>query len=132
MPIFEPDFSSVDAGFPIFDKGRYQVQVTKRTGFIKESKPNDQVSVSASTSIVSDEKMRPIIARMTIRGPMTATTLVLCANTLRRKKMGSVIASRSVGVCPSACGCTGCSCCIYPSCEQIKQQVVFMLESCAL
>lgn len=37
-PIFQPDFSKVDAGFPVYDKGLYRVKVTKRTPFVREKK----------------------------------------------------------------------------------------------
>lgn len=42
MPIFTPDFGSVDAGFPVHDAGRYQVKVTKRKPFCRLKKENDQ------------------------------------------------------------------------------------------
>lgn len=38
MPIFSPDFTSVEASIPIYDKGRYRVKVTKKKGFSGESK----------------------------------------------------------------------------------------------
>lgn len=38
MGIFSPDFASVDASIPIYEKGRYRVQVTKKKPVIKEVK----------------------------------------------------------------------------------------------
>jgi len=40
MPIFTPDFSTVDANIPMFE-GRAQVQITKRTPFHKSGKVVD-------------------------------------------------------------------------------------------
>ena len=40
MPIFAPDFTKVEAGFPVYEKGRYRVKVTKKTPLIEESKPD--------------------------------------------------------------------------------------------
>lgn len=35
-PIFNVDFTTVDAGFPVHPKGLYRLKVTKRTPFIRE------------------------------------------------------------------------------------------------
>ncbi len=42
MPIFTPDFTQVDAGFPVHPAGRYQVKITKRKPFVRLKKENDQ------------------------------------------------------------------------------------------
>lgn len=48
MAVFSPDFASVDASIPIYEKGRYRVKTTKRTPFIKEKRDGDgNVNVSA-------------------------------------------------------------------------------------
>jgi hypothetical protein len=36
-PIFEPDFTKVDATIPTYEKGRYQVKVRKATPFVRTS-----------------------------------------------------------------------------------------------
>lgn len=43
-PIFTPDFATVDANIPIYE-GRARVQLTKRTPFAKESRPDDEGNV---------------------------------------------------------------------------------------
>ena len=37
MGIFQADFATVDAGFPVYEKGMYRVKVSKRTPFVRES-----------------------------------------------------------------------------------------------
>ena len=44
-PVFTPDFASVDANIHIYEKGRFQVQVTKRTPFSREKTTDGNVSV---------------------------------------------------------------------------------------
>lgn len=49
MPIFAPDFSAVDANIPIYEKGRYRVQINKRTPTMREKNDgNGKVSTSVS------------------------------------------------------------------------------------
>ena len=40
-PIFTPDFTTVDATFPTYDRGRYRVKVTEQTPFIRETQPDE-------------------------------------------------------------------------------------------
>jgi len=44
MPVFTPDFGSVSMNMPMYEKGRYQIQVTKRTPFHKTGKEVDGVA----------------------------------------------------------------------------------------
>ena len=41
-PIFEVDFSAVESSIPVYEKGRYRVQVKSKTPFIKEGKERDK------------------------------------------------------------------------------------------
>lgn len=50
-PIFEPDFTSVEANIPIFEKGRYQVKIIKRTAFMREAKHPDTGDVYISCGV---------------------------------------------------------------------------------
>ncbi len=50
-PIFAPDFTSVDANIPVFEKGRYQLQITKRTPFHRESKADADGNVKTSAGV---------------------------------------------------------------------------------
>ena len=50
-PIFEPDFTTVDANIPIFEKGRYQVKITKKTPFMREAKHPDTGDVYVSSGV---------------------------------------------------------------------------------
>ena len=49
-PIFTPDFATVDANIPIYE-GRARVQLTKRTPFAKESKPDDDGNVHTTSGV---------------------------------------------------------------------------------
>jgi len=49
-PIFEPDFSSVDANIPVFE-GRARVQITKRAGFHREGKADSDGNVKTSAGV---------------------------------------------------------------------------------
>jgi len=51
MPLFTPDFSSVDASIPIYEKGRYRVKVTKRTGVIRTSKADKDGNTHTSAGV---------------------------------------------------------------------------------
>src|SRR5690606_12167095 len=46
MSIFTPDFTAVDASFPVYPKGMYQVKVTKRTPFLRERKDEENNKVT--------------------------------------------------------------------------------------
>ena len=50
-PLLTPDFSKVEAGFPIWEKGRYRVKVTKRTGFVRTSKPDENGSTTTQVGV---------------------------------------------------------------------------------
>ena len=49
-PIFEPDFSSVDANIPVFE-GRARIQVTKRTPFHREGRPDSDGNIKTSAGV---------------------------------------------------------------------------------
>lgn len=51
MGIFSPDFGSVDAQIPIYEDGLYRVKVTKKTPFVKESKPDASGVVHESAGV---------------------------------------------------------------------------------
>lgn len=44
-PIFTPDFTKVDASFPMYEKGKYRLKVTKATPFCKLSQPDKETGV---------------------------------------------------------------------------------------
>ena len=50
-PIFTPDFTKVDASFPIYDRGRYQVKCTKVTPFTRKGEPDEDGVVKVSAGV---------------------------------------------------------------------------------
>lgn len=51
MGIFTPDYTAVDAGFPLYDKGMYRIKVTEREPFIYESEDEEDGSVKIVAGI---------------------------------------------------------------------------------
>ena len=50
-PLLTPDFTQVEAGFPVYEKGRYRVKVTKMTPFIRSSKPDADGNVTTQVGV---------------------------------------------------------------------------------
>ena len=50
-PRFEVDFTTVDASFPMWGKGRYRLQVTARDAFVGESRPDDEGNVKENAGV---------------------------------------------------------------------------------
>ncbi len=51
MPRFDADFTTVDAGFPVHETGRYRLKITKLTPFIRDSKPDDAGNVKTTYGV---------------------------------------------------------------------------------
>ena len=51
MPLFTPDFPNVDANIPVYDKGRYQLKITKRKPFARETRPDAQGNTHISAGV---------------------------------------------------------------------------------
>jgi len=56
-PIFEPDFTKVDANIPTYEKGRYQIKLEKATPFVykgvnKQGQEENKVGVRYSPKMV--------------------------------------------------------------------------------
>jgi len=50
-PIFDVDFTKVDASFPMYEKGRYRIQVASREAFHRESRPDEKGNVNESAGV---------------------------------------------------------------------------------
>jgi len=50
-PIFQPDFTTVSASFPIWEKARYRVKVTKKVPFVREAKDDETGKVTIQCGV---------------------------------------------------------------------------------
>ena len=50
-PIFTPDFTKVDASFPLYERGRYQVKTMRATPFTRKGQPDAEGNVKVSAGV---------------------------------------------------------------------------------